>query len=181
MSVEYSLCALTRVVLTTLENVVQLRIDSLGVPVEDRGPIQARKAISEALRLGHVLDRQKDVVVLRSAASGRARKFNRDRASPNVSGLIVQGKHRFRASRSRPLPLHGRSSNRTGRSPASGPRTRPHAVTTTRRAQVESGARGPSGLVGSRREATRIASRLPAERAPRCSVPWRIAASSMSQ
>jgi len=47
-----------------VENVPHLRIDPLGILVEDRGPIQARKAIGEGLRFGHVLDPEKDVVVL---------------------------------------------------------------------------------------------------------------------
>ena len=47
-----------------MENVPHLRIDPLGVLVEDRWPIQARKAISEGLRFGHALDPEKDVVVL---------------------------------------------------------------------------------------------------------------------
>ena len=44
------------VILAAVENVVQLRIDSLGVFVEDCRPIEARKAIREPQRLGHAMN-----------------------------------------------------------------------------------------------------------------------------
>ena len=43
---------------------MQQRVDPLGVLGEDRGPIQIREAIRKPLRFGHVLDPEKDIVVL---------------------------------------------------------------------------------------------------------------------
>ena len=79
------------VVLTAMENIVQLRIDPLGVFGEDRGPIQIRKAICEPLRFGHVFDLEKDIVVL-GVAYVMGRQFACEPFVPIEIDLDLQGK-----------------------------------------------------------------------------------------
>jgi hypothetical protein len=64
MLVEYSLWAVTHESGRSWRIIPHLRIDPLGVLLEDCGPIQVDEAIGEGLRFGHVLDPEKDIAVL---------------------------------------------------------------------------------------------------------------------
>ena len=74
-----------------MENIVQLRIDSLGVLGEDRRPIQIREAIRKPLRSGDVLDPQKDIVVL-GVAQVIGRQFASEPLVPVEIDLDLQRK-----------------------------------------------------------------------------------------
>ena len=79
------------VVLTAVENIVQQRVDPLGVLGEDRRPIQIHEAIGKPLRLGHVLDPDKDIVVL-GVAQVIGREFASEPLVPVEIDLDLQRK-----------------------------------------------------------------------------------------
>ena len=60
--------------LTTLQQILKLRSDSLGILVQNLWPVQLRESIGETLGPDHVLDPQKDIVVL-SVAHVMGRQF----------------------------------------------------------------------------------------------------------
>jgi hypothetical protein len=74
-----------------VEDIPHLRIDPLGVLIEDGGPIQVHKAIGEPLRFGHVLDPEKDIVVL-GIAEVIGREFPCEPLVPVEIDLDLHGK-----------------------------------------------------------------------------------------